>query len=78
MFKFFNNNPPKASLNQLDHLYGQTICECPLQEQILYCQRLIESSQYHLTQPSPKADTDYLRNLIEAANLELKRLKAEI
>ena len=74
MFKFFKNSP-KPSLHQLDQLYGQTICECPVQEQISYCQRLIESSQYHLTQSSPKEEIDYFKSLIEAADIELKKLK---
>ncbi|MBA4744708.1 hypothetical protein GO009_07815 [Muricauda sp. TY007] len=77
MFKFFKNSSPKPSLHQLDHLYGQTICKCPLKEQISYCQRLIESSRYHLEQSCPKKDSDYFKNLIEAADKELQRLNSQ-
>lgn len=61
-------------MHQLDHLYGKTISKCPLQEQISYCQRLIESSRYHLAQSCPKKDSGHFKNLIEAADSELERL----
>lgn len=77
MFKFFKNSSPKPSLHQLDDLYEQAICKCPLQEQIYYCQRLIESSQFHLGQSCPKKDSNYFKNLIAAAHSELHRLKSK-
>lgn len=77
MFKIFRNNSTTPSLHQLDQLYGQTICECSLQEQMAYCQRLIESSRYELRQSCHKADSNHLEQVLEAAECELKLLKSE-
>lgn len=74
MIKFFTKSTQTPSLRQLDHLYAETICKCPLQEQISYCQRLIESAKFHLGQSCPKKDATHLKRLIQAANLELQRL----
>jgi len=76
MLKFLKKRAPKPTLSQLDSLYANTIRKCPLQEQISYCQRLIESSQYQLRQSCPKVETDFFKNLIEAADIELKKLKS--
>ncbi|MBW8245127.1 hypothetical protein K1F50_20140 [Muricauda oceani] len=78
MLKIFKNSSPTPSLHQLDRLYGQAICKCPLQEQISYCQRLIESSEYHLGQSCPKKDSTRLKQLIKAAGTELKRLHSQV
>ncbi|HBU76809.1 MAG TPA: hypothetical protein DEF18_01775 [Muricauda sp.] len=78
MLKIFKNSAPTPSLRQLDNLYGQTICKCPLQEQISYCQRVIESSEYHLGQSCPKKDSNQLKQLIQAARDELKQLRSQV
>ena len=74
MFKFFKISPVKPTLCQLDHLFGQTVCELSVPEQIAYCKRLIESSQYHLAHSCPKKDVHYLKDLIDAADRELQLL----
>ncbi|NYJ28059.1 hypothetical protein GGE08_002113 [Muricauda sp. ARW1Y1] len=74
MIKFFKKHTQTPSLRQLDQLYAQTICKCPLQEQISYCQRLIESAKFHLGQSCPKKDATHLKLLIQAASIELQRL----
>ncbi|MBW8198563.1 hypothetical protein [Flagellimonas abyssi] len=78
MLKIFKNSASTPSLRQLDNLYGQTICKCPLQEQISYCQRVIESSEYHLGQDCPKKDSNQLKQLIRAARDELKQLRSQV
>lgn len=75
MIKFFKKHTQTPSLRQLDQLYAQTICKCPLQEQISYCQRLIESATYYLKQSCPKKDSTHLKRLIQAASLELQNLQ---
>ncbi|MEQ5791378.1 hypothetical protein J4E06_09980 [Muricauda sp. NFXS6] len=77
MFKLFKNSHKKPSLHQLDQLYGQAICKCPLQEQISYCQRLIESSRFQLEHSCPKKDSNYYTKLIEAAHAEIERLRSK-
>ncbi|MBO0330160.1 hypothetical protein [[Muricauda] lutisoli] len=77
MFKFFKNSSPQTSLHELDHLYGHTICKCPLQEQISYCKRLIERTEYQLQQSCPKKDSNRFKCLIDAAHKELQILNAK-
>lgn len=77
MFKIFRNNSPTPSLHQLDQLYGQTICECSLQEQMAYCERLIERSRYQLERPCPKTESNHCKALLSAANTELEQLKSK-
>lgn len=75
MLNFFRNSTKKTSLQQLDHLYMQAISKLSVNEKIAYCQRLIESSQYHLAQPCPKKDVPHLKNLIQAADEEIHKLR---
>ncbi len=77
MLKFIRNKPKIASLCHLDDLFGQTISKLPVNEQIAYCQRLIESSKYQLSQNCPKKDTEQLKNLIAAANIEIQKLDSK-
>lgn len=76
MFKFFRNTPQQAPLGQLDHLYGQAIVKLSVKEKIAYCQRLIESSEFHLAQACPKKDATHLKSLIQAADQEIHRLSS--
>ena len=76
MFKFLRNTPENASLPQLDQLYGQAIIKLSVKEKIAYCQRLIESSQFHLAQACPKKDATHLKSLIQAADQEIHRLSS--
>ncbi|MDF0708349.1 hypothetical protein [Flagellimonas okinawensis] len=46
-------------------------------EQISYCKRLIESSEFHLSQSSKSDDTHHFQRLMEAAHIELKLLQAK-
>jgi len=77
MIKFIRKKPKEVSLCHLDSLFGQTISKLPAKEQIAYCQRLIESSKYQLSQNCPKKDSEQLKNLITAANIEIQRLDSE-
>ncbi|MEC7265088.1 MAG: hypothetical protein VXW38_15220 [Bacteroidota bacterium] len=76
MFKFLRNKPDCPPLCQLDQLYKHTISKLPINEKIAYCERLIESSRYHLVHACPKKDHEHFKILNEAAILEIKRLKA--
>ncbi|WP_285654995.1 hypothetical protein [Allomuricauda sp. NBRC 101325] len=58
----------------MDHLFGQTISNLGVPEQIAYCKRLIESSRYHLTHSCSKKEIPYLKELIDAADRELQLL----
>ncbi|SDQ82311.1 hypothetical protein [Flagellimonas zhangzhouensis] len=74
MFKIFKIPPVKPSLCQLDNLYAQSICELSVPQQIAYCKRLIESSQFYLTHSCSKKEIPYLKELIDAADRELQLL----
>ncbi|SFC20776.1 hypothetical protein SAMN04487891_107117 [Flagellimonas taeanensis] len=76
MLNFFRNSSKKASLQQLDHLYMQAISKLSVNEKIAYCQRLIESSKYHLEQSCSKKDVPYLKSLIQAAGDEIHKLRS--
>lgn len=75
MFRFFRNKSSHPSLQQLDCLYGQTVSQLPVQEQMAYCTRLIERTHYQLQQPSLKKDFKCLKELLLAANAEMDRLE---
>ncbi|MEW2921847.1 hypothetical protein AB1A65_10290 [Muricauda sp. ANG21] len=74
MFKFIRLKSREVSLCHLDRLFGQTISKLPVKEQIAYCQRLIERSEYQLSQHCPKKDSEQLKDLISAATMEIQRL----
>lgn len=74
MFKFLRGNSTKEPLAHLDILFNQTISKLPVHEQIAYCQRLIESSQYQLSHQCPKKDSEHLKCLIKAADVEIQKL----
>lgn len=76
MFKFLRSESKKTPLAHLDELFKQTISKLPVNEQIAYCQRLIESSKYQLTQQCPKKDSSYLKGLILAADDEIQKLSS--
>lgn len=75
MFRFFRNKEAKTDLRQLDGLYQQTVCQLSVQEQIAYCNRLIDRTKYQLQQPCPKKDVKCLKNLLLAAITEINRLE---
>ncbi len=77
MLKFIPKKPKEVSLCHLDDLFVKTISKLPVNEQIAYCNRLIESSKYQLSQNCPKQDSEQLKNLIAAANIEIQRLDSE-
>ena len=61
----------------LDDLFGKTISKLSVDEQIAYCQRLIESSKYQLSHQCPKKDSEQLKDLIVAATQEIQRLDSK-
>jgi hypothetical protein len=75
MFRFIRNKNPEPDLCQLDCLFGETVCKLPVNEQIAYCTRLIERSNFQLRQECPKRDSKHLKCLIAAARMEIKRLE---
>ncbi|MFD2098840.1 hypothetical protein [Flagellimonas iocasae] len=77
MLKFIRFKPKEVSLCRLDDLFGKTISKLPVNEQIAYCQRLIESSKYQLSQSCPKSDSEQLKDLISAATFEIQRLDSK-
>lgn len=78
MFQFLRNKTPKSTLAQLDCLFGQTVSKLPANEQIAYCSRLIERSNYQLQCRCPKKESKHLKNLIVAATMEIKKLESFI
>jgi hypothetical protein len=75
MFRFFRNKESKPDLQQLDCLYRQTVSQLPVHEQIAYCTRLIERTNYQLQQPCPKKDVKCLKELLLAAIAEMDKLE---
>lgn len=61
MFRFIRNKNPEPDLCQLDCLFGETVCKLPVNEQIAYCTRLIERSNFQLRQECPKRDSKHLK-----------------
>lgn len=65
-------------LEEIDSLYKQTISKLPLKERISYCESLIDKAQLNLLRNQKKlgkALEEQLRNVILAAQAEIKKLE---
>ncbi len=65
---------PQCSLSELDSLFENAICGLPIEMQIDYCKRLINAAQFDLRQNVCPEKEKALKQLINAAKKEIKKL----